>query len=120
MSLRMLRKFSDTNSLLVPYQTTERGQTIFLFATGDGLFTTPAVTTGAVPAAGTISVAPKNATVTVGGVTAVTAFVGEPSWSIGVSQINFTIPANAPTGLQPVVVTVNGASSAPVYITVTP
>lgn len=110
--------FADTNNLLVPYQTTARGQTIFMFATGDGLFTTPQVTTGAVPAAGTISVAATKASVTVGGVAATTTFVGEPSWSIGVSQINFTIPANAPTGLQPVVVTVGGVASSPVYITV--
>jgi uncharacterized protein (TIGR03437 family) len=112
--------FADTNNLLVPYQTTERGQTIFLFATGDGLFTAPAVTTGSVPSAGTISIAPTKATVTVGGVAATTTFVGEPSWSIGVSQINFTIPANAPLGVQPVVVNIGGALSAPVYITVTP
>jgi uncharacterized protein (TIGR03437 family) len=112
--------FGDTTSQLVPYQTTGRGQTIFLFATGDGLFTPPSVTTGAVPAAGTLSVAVTNATVSVGGVVGSTKFVGEPSWSVGVSQINFTIPANAPLGAQPVVVTVGGVSSAPVYINVTP
>jgi len=111
--------FGDTNNLLVPYQTTGRGQTIFLFATGDGLFTTPAVTTGSVSAAGTLSTATTSVAVTVGGVSATTTFVGEPSWSIGVSQVNFTITANAPLGLQPVVMTVGGVSSTPVYITVT-
>jgi uncharacterized protein (TIGR03437 family) len=56
--------------------------------------------------------------VTIGGVPASVFFVGEPSWSVGVSQINFTIPANAPLGQQPVVVTIGGVSSSPVYITV--
>jgi uncharacterized protein (TIGR03437 family) len=111
--------FADSNSLLVPYQTTGRGQTIYLFATGDGLFSTPFVTTGSVPAAGTLSALPTTTIVTVGGVAATTTFVGEPAWSIGVSQINFTIPSNAPLGVQPVVMTVGGAASAPVYITVT-
>ncbi len=112
--------FGDTNNLLVPYQTTRRGQTVFLFATGEGLFTTPSVTTGAVPEGGTLSTASSNVLVRVGGVAAETTFVGEPAWSIGVSQVNFTIPANAPLGSQPVVMVVGGVVSAPVYITVAP
>ena len=112
--------FADSNSLLVPYQTTGRGQTIFLFASGDGLLTTPALTTGSVPAGGTVSAPTSSVRVTVGGVAGTTVFAGVPSWSIGVTQINFTIPANAPLGLQPVVVTVGNSSSAPVFITVTP
>jgi uncharacterized protein (TIGR03437 family) len=36
-----------------------------------------------------------------------------------VTQVNFTIPADAQTGVQPVVVTVGGVSSAPVNVTVT-
>ncbi len=120
MSAHAPEVFGDTNNLLVPYQTTSRGQTIFLFATGDGVFTTPTVTTGSVPVAGTLASASRTVTVTVGGVAAATTFFGVPSWSIGVSQINFTIPANAPTGLQPVVVSIGSAASAPVYITVTP
>ncbi len=110
--------FADTASLLVPYQTTGRGQTIFLFATGDGLFTSPQVTTGSTPT-GTVTAATSTTLITVGGVAAATTYVGEPSWSIGVSQVNFTIPPNAPLGRQPVVMTIGGVSSAPVYITVT-
>ena len=111
--------FADANGLLVPYQTTARGQTIVLFMTGDNLLTSPKVTTGSVPAAGTVTI-PDNASlsVAVGGVSAAIAFKGVPSWSIGVTQINFTIPANAPAGLVPVVVTARGVSSAPVYISV--
>jgi uncharacterized protein (TIGR03437 family) len=47
-------------------------------------------------------------------------FIGVPAWSIGVTQINFTIPPTAPLGLQPVIVTVGGSPSPPVYITVSP
>jgi len=37
---------------------------------------------------------------------------------VGVTQINFTVPANAPTGRQPVVVTVGTVSTPVAYITV--
>lgn len=110
--------FGDTNNLMVPYQTTGRGNTAFLFVTGDGLFSAPNVVTGAVPPGGTLTAPSSSARVTIGGVPASVFFVGEPSWSVGVSQINFTIPANAPLGQQPVVVTIGGVSSSPVYITV--
>jgi len=110
--------FGDTNNLMVPYQTTRRGNSAFLFVTGDGLFSAPAVVTGAVPPAGTLTALPTSAQVTVGGIPASVFFIGEPSWSVGVSQINFTIPANAPLGTQPVVVTIGGVKSSPVYITV--
>jgi uncharacterized protein (TIGR03437 family) len=54
---------------------------------------------------------------TVGGI-AVTnmPFVGIPSGLVGVTQINFVIPSNVPTGLQPVVVTVGTTSTPPAYI----
>jgi hypothetical protein len=45
-------------------------------------------------------------------------FVGIPSWSVGVTQVNFTVPANMPLGNQPVVVTVGGVASAPVNLNV--
>jgi uncharacterized protein (TIGR03437 family) len=59
--------------------------------------------------------------ITVGGVTVAQpfAFMGIPNWSVGVLQINFTIPSGVGTGQQPVVVTVGGAQSLPANITVT-
>jgi uncharacterized protein (TIGR03437 family) len=110
--------FGDTNNLLVPYQATGRGQSIALYATGDGLFKPPAVTTGATPSA-LVTGVPSTVSVTIGGVPASVFFVGVPTWSVGVTQVNFTISSNAPLGKQPVVMTVGGASSSPVYITVT-
>jgi uncharacterized protein (TIGR03437 family) len=58
--------------------------------------------------------------VKVGGV-AVTSFpfIGIPPGLVGVTQINFQIPPDAPLGPQPVVVTVGAVSSAPVTLTVT-
>ena len=113
--------FADGNGMLVPYQSTGRGQSIVLFETGDGLVT-PQPMTGSVPAAGVIPVPKASVSVTVGGVKASTPFdfIGVPSWSIGVTQINFTIPPTAPLGLQPIVVTVGGSRSFPVFINVTP
>jgi uncharacterized protein (TIGR03437 family) len=110
--------FGDTNNLLVPYQSTGRGQSIALYATGDGLFKAPTVTTGATPSA-LLTTDPSTASVTIGGVPASVFFVGVPTWSVGVTQVNFTIPSSAPIGQQPVVLTVGGVSSSPVYIAVT-
>ena len=55
---------------------------------------------------------------TIGGITAQTDYVGIPSWSVGTIQIDFTVPPNAPLGLQPVVVTVGSAVSAAANFTV--
>ena len=42
-----------------------------------------------------------------------------PSGFVGVTQINFQVPANAPLGKQDVVVTVGGVASNAVSVTVT-
>jgi uncharacterized protein (TIGR03437 family) len=100
-----------------------RGGILTLFITGDG-DASPPLATGAPPPANT-SVASLPAprlpvTVTVGGVAATPfLFIGIPTWSVGVTQINFTVPPDAPLGPQPVVVTVGGVASAPATLTVT-
>jgi uncharacterized protein (TIGR03437 family) len=55
----------------------------------------------------------------VGGVPATIDFIGIPNWGVGVTQINFTVPAGVPLGPQPVVVTIGGVASPPVTLTVT-
>ncbi len=55
---------------------------------------------------------------TVGGVPAFVRFVGLAPGQIGVLQINFIVPATVPSGVQPVVVTINGVPSPPVKLTV--
>jgi uncharacterized protein (TIGR03437 family) len=102
-----------------------RGEILTLFITGDG-DASPPIATGAPPPAGTPVAslpAPRlPVTVTVGGVPAETPFpfIGVPTWSVGVTQINFVIPPDAPLGPQSVVVTVGGVASAPATLTVTP
>jgi uncharacterized protein (TIGR03437 family) len=102
-----------------------QGGTLTLFITGDG-DASPPVVTGAPPPANTpvpnLPAPRLPVTVTVGEVPAKTPFqfIGIPTWSVGVTQINFVIPQTAPLGPQPVVVTVGGVASAPATLTVTP
>ncbi len=90
--------------------------------TGDGQVT-PALATGATPAAGTpLTQLPKPllpVTITVGGVNAAIDFIGIPNGLTGVTQVNFAVPAVAPLGAQSVVATVGSAASAPAKLTVT-
>jgi uncharacterized protein (TIGR03437 family) len=89
-----------------------------MYITGDGQVT-PSLATGSAPTS--LARAPKPRlplTVTVGGVTATTTFFGIPPGYVGVTQVNFTIPAGAPSGVQPVVVTVGTQASAPANLRV--
>ena len=56
--------------------------------------------------------------VTVGGVPAFVLYAGNSSGLIGALQVNFTVPASVPPGVQPLVLAVNGVSSPPVNITI--
>jgi uncharacterized protein (TIGR03437 family) len=106
----------------VPYTTAAQGQEVYLFITGAGALS-PALANGATPAPGTPInqlPAPVGAvTVTVGGVNATVDFAASPTWAVGTVQINYTIPANAPLGAQPVVVSVGGVASSPTTLTIT-
>ena len=100
------------------------GQVTTVYITGDGK-TTPTVADGYSPGVAGLTVTPKPrgaVSLTVGGIAASTTdpnwFVGIPSWSVGVTQINFKIPAGVPSGQQPVVVTVGGVVTPPAYITI--
>jgi uncharacterized protein (TIGR03437 family) len=112
--------FTDTTGRVVPYGSPAPGDTATLFLAGPGAVT-PAVATGTAPAVGTplsSLPAPANVVVTVRGVQASTTcsascFVGITPGLVGVVQINFQVPSGTPPGLQPVVVSMNGASSAP-------
>jgi uncharacterized protein (TIGR03437 family) len=111
-----------SNGFLVPYNTAQAGQTIAAFITGDG-DVTPTLATGATPGnVINISQYPKSRqalSLTVGGQPATVVFNGIVTGLIGVTQVNFTVPATVAAGVQPVVVTVGGVSSAPVNLTVT-
>ena len=57
-------------------------------------------------------------TVTIGGVPALLQFAGLSPGTLGTTQVNFYIPANAKAGPQAVVVTINGVASPPLNMTV--
>jgi uncharacterized protein (TIGR03437 family) len=113
--------FTDLKSALVPFFTAKHGDTLLAFITGEGLVSPP-LATGAAPFAGTpLSLLPEPTfpvAVTVGGVPAQIAFAGIPSGLAGATQINFIVPGEAPTGVQPVVVTIGGIASAPATVTI--
>jgi uncharacterized protein (TIGR03437 family) len=117
--------FSDYShgGALVPFSSGKRGDTLMLFMTGEGQVS-PALANGATPFVSTlIGLLPEPVlpvAVTVGGVPAQILFAGVPSGLTGASQINFTIPTTAPTGVQPVVVNVAGVSSPAVSLRVNP
>jgi uncharacterized protein (TIGR03437 family) len=106
---------------LLPFSTGNRGDTLLAFITGEGLVL-PFLATGASPFTATpLSLLPAPVlpvTVTVGGMPAQIAFAGIPPGLAGATQINFVIPANAPLGVQPVVVTVGGVASPPASVTI--
>jgi uncharacterized protein (TIGR03437 family) len=104
---------------LNPTASANRGQSIALYITGAGAVTPPAPT-GATPSGSTFPQPVQPITVTVGGVTCPVVYQGVPSWSVGVVQINVSIPQNVPTGTQNLVVTVGGAASPPAKITIQP
>jgi uncharacterized protein (TIGR03437 family) len=76
---------------------------------------------GEPPAPNTVPIPTQAVAITVGGVEVAKpfAYLGIPGWSVGVAQINFTIPAGVATGPQPVIVFVGGVPSLPANITIT-
>jgi uncharacterized protein (TIGR03437 family) len=114
--------FTDSAGTLVPINTAALNQAIPLFITGAGAVS-PALATGAAPAAGTpVSQLPapiQGVSVTIGGVDASLEFAGIPQGLVGVVQVNVRVDAKTPLGLQPVVVTVGGVPSIPAQLNVT-
>jgi uncharacterized protein (TIGR03437 family) len=114
--------FGDSNGNLVPQGTVAQGSVATLYVNGVG--DVPALLTGTSPATNTpVAHLPTLAlpmTVTVGGAAAFIQFAGIPPGEFGVAQVNFTVPTFVPPGPQPVVVTINGVSSPPVNLTVSP
>jgi uncharacterized protein (TIGR03437 family) len=106
--------FTLANGRVNPSSSAARGAAATMFITGDGQVT-PTLATGTTPSSRTaIANLPKprqSVTVTVGGQPATIDFIGIPSGLVGVTQINFRIPAGVATGEQPVVVTVGTSSS---------
>jgi uncharacterized protein (TIGR03437 family) len=94
-----------------------------MFVTGVGAVS-PGVVDGAAPIAGTpLAALPEptqNTGVTIGGINAPVQFIGIPWGLVGVVQINYQVPSNAPLGAQPVVFTVGNIASKAATLNVTP
>jgi uncharacterized protein (TIGR03437 family) len=112
--------FADANGNVVPNPVVNAGSALALYVTGTGEVS-PALKTAYSPSTGSTAPAPVlPLSVTVGGVPAFLEFVGITPGLLGVTQVNILVPASAPQGNQPVVVTVGGVASAPVNIVVQP
>jgi len=105
----------DGSGMLVPVSSGEQGKPVTAYITGEGN-ESPSVPTGA---PGLFSQPGLPVSVTVAGLTATIDFVGTTDWAAGTTEIDFEVPANAPLGPQPVVVTVGNVASAPVTLNVT-
>jgi len=114
--------FAGGGNTLVPNSSGKRGDTLLAFITGQGDIS-PALYTGRTASSTTPLANLPSPTlpvsITVGGITAKIAFLGIPSGLVETPQINFVVPANAPLGNQPVVVSVGGVPSPPVMLTIT-
>ena len=88
------------------------GQYIILYANGLGAVDHPPLSGEATPSQQLASTLVQP-TVTIGGVAANVLFSGLTPDSIGLYQIDVQVPANAPAGMQPVVITQSGVSSQP-------
>ncbi|MBZ5608225.1 MAG: hypothetical protein LAP38_08210 [Acidobacteriia bacterium] len=94
------------NALIKESAPAKPGDNLFTYLTGLGP-TTPATATGLVTA---LAKAATAATLTIGGADANVAFAGVTPQTVGVYQVNFTVPTGA-QGTQPLVLTVGGVSS---------
>jgi len=114
--------FVGSGNALVPSATGHRGQAMVMFITGEG-DVAPFLPTGDSPPLSTpLAQLPSprlDYSLTVGGVAVTPDFIGIPYFLVGVTQINFTIPQNAPLGTQSLVVTVGDNSSVAAKLSVT-
>lgn len=91
-----------------------RGQTVTLYGTGFGPVNhTPA---SGDPVSDSSSTTLETPVITVGGVNAPLQFSGLAPGYAGLYQVNITIPADAPPGLQPLTVSVHGVAANPVLL----
>jgi uncharacterized protein (TIGR03437 family) len=110
---------TGTNSSPIGSGSAKAGQEVAIYVTGVGQVN-PLPDDGSVPLANSNPAPTLPVSITVGGVAVQQpfAYIGTPNWSVGVLQINFTIPSGVGIGQQPVVVTVGSAQSLPANITI--
>jgi uncharacterized protein (TIGR03437 family) len=110
--------YADGSGNLAGNPSVQAGSIGTLYLNGAGDVTPTLLTANYAPAAPVIApVMPLS--VSVGGVPALVQFAGLAPLNVGTTQVNFYVPASAPAGSQPVVVTVGGNASLPVNVMVT-
>jgi uncharacterized protein (TIGR03437 family) len=115
---------TDSGFTALPAHAASPGDTLVMYAIGLGQ-TSPAATTGAAASSTTLeTINPASVMITLGGgfvttVPVTPAFVGLAPGFVGLYQINFVLPSNAPIGSSVyLMLSVNGASSNPVNIAI--
>ncbi|HWB85446.1 MAG TPA: S8 family serine peptidase [Bryobacteraceae bacterium] len=102
----------DANfGLITPGNPAQRGKVIQIYVNGLGPVSNQPPSGEATPAQ-PFSMTSATPTVRIGGVDAPVSFSGLAPGIVGLYQINVTVPEGAPTGTQPLVVSVNGIDSA--------
>jgi uncharacterized protein (TIGR03437 family) len=93
-----------------PANSAQRGQAISVYANGLGPVDGHPASGEAAPTTQLLR-CNSNPTVTVGSVPATVQFCGLAPGFVGLYQLNVLVPANAPTGTQPMVISMGGASA---------
>jgi uncharacterized protein (TIGR03437 family) len=113
--------FMSNGFTAAPFSSAAQGSITTLFITGEGQVS-PSIATGDSPSSNPSNDYPKPRlpySMTVANLPAIINFIGIPPGLVGVTQINYTVPAGVPPGVQSVVVTVGGVASQPAKLTVT-
>jgi minor extracellular serine protease Vpr len=101
----------DTNYALIDSSNpAQRGQAVQLYVNGLGAVDNTPVS-GEPTSSQTLARTTAQPTVTIGGQTATVLFSGLAPGNVGLYQVNVTVPSGAPTGSQPVVISIGGADS---------
>jgi uncharacterized protein (TIGR03437 family) len=105
----------DANTAQIVSSTSRvnRGDLVELYVNGLGPVTNANLVVSGEPSPGPPSLAQTTAipTVTIGGVNAPVIFSGLAPGIVGLYQVNITVPANVPTGLQPLILSIGGVAS---------
>jgi uncharacterized protein (TIGR03437 family) len=112
--------FADDTGSLLPSATVSRGANATLYLVGAGEVANQ-IATDFVPSSATLANSYRPLlplSITVGGSPVIVQAANLTLTELGLMQVTFTVPSNATTGPQPLVVTVNGVSSPPVNVTV--
>jgi len=115
--------FTDASGVVTPTAAVKQNGALTLYLTGAGDISTSLATAFAPSLTTPIAQLPRPllpVSATIGGAQVFIQFAGVAPGLIGVTQVNLLIPASVPTGLQPVVITINGVPSNPALVTVEP